>query len=81
MTDPVVGFRRLRAIALEAFKILSNQTPVYLSDLLLFKSHSYSFRYTNTVEVPEVRTSKYVSDPSTLLLLKCGILCHNSFEK
>ena len=53
---PSLRVRRLRAIPLEAFKILSNQTPVYLSDLLTFKSHSYSFRYTNTVEV---RTSKY----------------------
>ena len=51
--------RRQRAIALEAFKILNNQTPVYLIDLLTYKSHSYSFRYTNTVEVPQVRTSTY----------------------
>ena len=57
--QPSLRVRRLRAIALEAFKILSNQTLVYLSDLLTFKSHSYSFRYTNTVEVPQVRTSKY----------------------
>ena len=56
---PSLRVRRLRAIALEAFTNLSNQTPVYLSDLLTFKSHSYSFRYTNTVEVPQVRTSKY----------------------
>ena len=63
---PSLRVRRLRAIVL-AFKILSNQTPVYLSDLLTFKSHSYSFRYTNTVEVPQVRTSKYGvrSFPST----------------
>ena len=51
--------RRLRAIALEAFKILNNQTPVYLSDLLTYKSHSYSFIYTNTVEMRQVRTSTY----------------------
>ena len=56
---PSLRVRRLWAIALEAFKSLSNQTPVYLSDLLTFKSDSYSFRYTNTVEVPQVRTSKY----------------------
>ena len=56
---PSLRVRRLRAIALEAFEILSNQTPAYLSDLLTFKFHSYSFRYTNTVEVPQVRTSKY----------------------
>ena len=40
-------------------RLKSNQTPVYLSDLLLFKSHSHSFRYTNTVEVSQVRTSTY----------------------
>ena len=51
--------RRLRATALEAFKILNNQTPVYLSDILTYKPHSYSFRYTNTVEIPQVRTSSY----------------------
>ena len=51
--------RRLRAIALEAFTILSNQTPIYLSDLLTYKSNSYSFRYTNTIEIPQVRTSTY----------------------
>ena len=45
----------MRAIALEAY----NQTPVYLSDLLTYKSYSYSFRYTNTVEIPQVRTSTY----------------------
>ena len=49
----------MRAIALEAFKILNNQTPVYLSDLLTYKPHSYSFRYTNTVEIPQVTASTY----------------------
>ena len=50
--------RRLRAIALEAFKILNNLSPVYLNDLLTFKNLSYSFRYTQTVEIPQVRTSR-----------------------
>ena len=56
---PSLKVRRLRAIALEAFKILNNQTPLYLSDLLTYKSHYYSFRYTNTVEIPQVRTSTF----------------------
>ena len=54
---PSLKVRRLRAIALEAFKILNNQTPVYLSDILTYKPHSYPFRYTNIVETPQVRTS------------------------
>ena len=36
---PSLKVRRLRAIALEAFKILNNQTPVYLSDILIYKPH------------------------------------------
>ena len=56
---PSLKVRRLRAIALEAFKILNNQKPVYLSDILTYKPHSYSFRYTNTVEIPHARTSSY----------------------
>ena len=31
--DILTRVRRLRAIALETFKILNNQTPVYLSDI------------------------------------------------
>ena len=56
---PFVKVRRLRAIALEAFKILNNLSSVYLNDLLTFKNLSYSFRYTKTVEIPQVRTNRY----------------------
>ena len=56
---PYLKVRRLRAIALEAFKILNNLSPVYLNDLLTFKNISYSFRYTKTVEILQVRTNKY----------------------
>ena len=56
---PSLKVRRLRAIALEAFKILSNLSPVYLNDLLTFKNLSYSFRHTQTVEIPQVRTGRY----------------------
>ena len=41
------------------FKILNNQTPLYLNDLLTYKSPSYCFRFTNTVKVPQVRTNAY----------------------
>ena len=56
---PSLKVRRMRAIALEAFKILNNLSPVYLNDRLTFKNLSYSFRYTQTVEIPQVRTSRY----------------------
>ena len=41
------------------FKILNNQTPLYLNDILTHKSHSYRFSFTNTVKVPQVRTNAY----------------------
>ena len=44
-------------MAVEAFKILNHQGPVYLHDLLNFKTQNYSFRYTRTAEIPKVRTS------------------------
>ena len=66
---PSLKVRRLRAIALEAFKILNNLSPVYLNDLLTFKNLSYSFRYTQTVEIPQVRTSRYGT--------RCGTTSHN----
>ena len=47
---PSLKVRRLRAIALEAFKILNNLSPVYSNDLLTFKNLSYSFRYTEGVD-------------------------------
>ena len=56
---PSLKVRRLRAKALEAFKILNYQTPVYLSDILTYKPHSYSFRYPQTGQMSQVRTSKY----------------------
>lgn len=56
---PSLKVRRMRTMALEVFKILNKQTPVYLHDLLNVKNNSYSFRYTNTVEIPQVRTTSY----------------------
>ena len=56
---PSLRVRRLGTMMLEAFKILNKQTPVYLHDLLTFKNNAYSFRYTNTVEIPQVRTTRY----------------------
>jgi len=56
---PSLKIRRLRSIILETFKIVNNQTPIYLNDLVNLKSNSYSFRYTRTAEIPQVRTSSY----------------------
>lgn len=56
---PTLKIRRLRAMALESFKIIHKDTPMYLHDLLNIKTSSYSFRYTNRAELPQVNTTKY----------------------
>ena len=53
--------RRLRTMIIESFKILNYQGPVYLNNLVNFKSNSYSCRYTNTAEIPQVRRTRYGS--------------------
>jgi hypothetical protein len=41
---PSLRLRRLRSMAIEVFKIINKQTPVYLHDLVTIKKSSYSFR-------------------------------------
>ena len=55
---PSLRLRRLRFLAIEVFKIINKQTPVYLHDLVTIKKNSYSFRY-NTVNIPRVNTTRY----------------------
>ena len=77
---PSLKVRRLRTIALEAFKILNIRTPAYLHDLLTYKNNSYSFRYTNTVGIPQVRTSGHGVVPFAPQLPSYGILFPRSLE-
>ena len=42
---PSLRLRRLLSMAIEVFKIINKQTPVYLHDLVTIKKSSYSFRY------------------------------------
>ena len=53
---PTLKLWRLRIMALEAFKILNKESPVYLHDIISFKNNHYSFRYTKMAEIPQVRT-------------------------
>ena len=46
-------------MAIEVFKIINKQTPVYLHDLVTLKKSSYTFRYNNTVNIPRVKTTRY----------------------
>jgi hypothetical protein len=56
---PSLKIRRQRSIAIETYKIINKETPTYLNDLVKIKCNSYSFRYTNTAEIPQVRTTSY----------------------
>jgi hypothetical protein len=42
---PSLRLRRLLSMAIEVFKIINKQTPVYLHDLVTIKKSSYSFSY------------------------------------
>ena len=48
--------RRLRSIAIETFKIIHKESPIYLHDLVNIKKHNDSFWYENTADVPSVKT-------------------------
>ena len=48
---PTLKIRRLRTMAIEAYKILNKKSPMYLNDLFVFR------KTMNTVEVPQVRTT------------------------
>jgi hypothetical protein len=58
---PSLKVRRLRSIsiAIETFKIIHKESPIYLHDLVNIKKHNYSFRYKNTADVPSVKTTRY----------------------
>ena len=56
---PSLKVGRLRSIAIETFKIIHKESPIYLHDLVNIKKPNYSFRYENTVDVPSVETTRY----------------------
>jgi hypothetical protein len=50
---------RLRTMALETYKIVNKLAPVCLHDLVNVKNSKYAFRYSNILDVPQVRTTRY----------------------
>ena len=56
---PSLHVRRMRSMAIETFKILHGKSPMYLNDLISYKTLSYSFRYSAIVNIPRVRTTRY----------------------
>ena len=51
--------RRMRSLAIEVYKVINKECPVYLQDSIHIKNNSYSFRYQNIVELPQVRTTSH----------------------
>jgi hypothetical protein len=45
--------------AIEVNKVINKECPVYLQDLIHIKNNSYSFRYQNIAELPQVRTTSH----------------------
>ena len=56
---PSLQLRRMRTLALESFKIVHGKSPLFLQDLIVLKNNRYNFRYSNTAEVTQARTSRY----------------------
>jgi hypothetical protein len=61
---PFLKVRRLRTFALEVFKIVNKNCPVYLFDLIDIKKYFVffliSFRYQNKAALPQVRTTSFI---------------------
>ena len=56
---PTLQVRRIRTMALETFKIINSLSPTCLNSLVKIKTSKYSFRYSNILHLPRVRTSTY----------------------
>lgn len=56
---PTLHIRRMRAVAIETFKILNNLSPPVLQDLLKLQERKYNFRYSNILHVPQVNSTGY----------------------
>ena len=56
---PSLEIRRIRMIAIEVYKIINKQCPLYLHELIEIKKCNYSFRNNNIADVPRVRTTTH----------------------
>jgi hypothetical protein len=56
---PTLHLSRIRTMATETFKSIYKISPPYLHDLVKLKQSSYSFRYNNMVDVPNIKTDRY----------------------
>jgi hypothetical protein len=59
LLEKALQIRRIRTMALETYKIVNKLAPVCLHDLVNMKNSKYAFRYSNKLDVPQVRTTRY----------------------
>ena len=78
---PSLQIRRMRTMALECFKILYKLSPPCLNDLVVLKNSKYSFRYSNIVEIPRVKTTTYGKNSFKIQLLFYGMTYLMILEK
>ena len=52
---PTLHLSRIRSMAIETFKSIYKISPPCLHNLVTLKNSSYSFRYNNIVEVPNIK--------------------------
>ena len=55
----IIKGAKVITIATQTYKIINKDCPSYLHDLINIKKHQYSFRYNNTTDVPQVRTTNF----------------------
>jgi hypothetical protein len=77
---PSLQIRRMRTMALEAYKIINKLAPVCLQDLVHMKNSKYSFRYNNILEIPQIKSTRYGKHLSDLLHLHCGTSLPDHFR-
>jgi len=56
---PSLKIRRLRAMALETYRIICKTSPVLIHAIVKIKQNSYNVRYNNRADTPHTRTTKY----------------------
>ena len=55
---PALYIRRMINMAMEIFKILNELAPPVLSDRLVKEETRYNFRYSNILQVPQVKSTR-----------------------
>jgi hypothetical protein len=72
LLEKALQIRRIRTMALETYKIVNKLAPECLHDLVNVTNSKYVFRYSNILDVPQVRTTRYGKNHSCLQLQLCG---------